>query len=293
MTRWIARFSQTEPLGGAQITIPGPDITLTCYNGAFSTSTPQRHPQPVTIVVLIAAAFLGGALNSLAGGGTLVTFPALLFAGLDPIDANASSVVALFSGTFAGAWAYRPSILAVREFSVTGFFLLSLTGGLIGALLLLWTPTAIFAGLVPWLILFATIVFAIGNFAPLEAIQRIQLGPRNALVTLFILAIYGGYFGGGIGFLMLAAFTLFGMRDINTMNGLKMALVGIMTIAAIAAFIVANVVRWPQTLPMLVSSAVGSYVAAHWAQRLDQRLIKGFVVILGITLTIYFLWRGV
>jgi uncharacterized protein len=247
----------------------------------------------VTTVILIAAAFLGGALNSLAGGGTLVTFPALLFAGLNPIDANASSVVALFSGTFAGAWAYRRNILAVAEFSVLGLFVLSLAGGLIGALLLLWTPATIFAALVPWLILFATIIFAVGNFAPVEAIQRIQLGPRSALVALFIIAIYGGYFGGGIGFLILAAFTLVGMRDINAMNGLKMGLVGVMTVTAILAFIVANVVRWPETLPMLVSSAVGSYMAAHWAQRLDQRLIKGFVVVLGAGLTIYFAWRGV
>jgi uncharacterized protein len=247
----------------------------------------------VTTVILIAAAFLGGALNSLAGGGSLVTFPALLFAGLNPIDANASSVVALFSGTFTGAWAYRRNLLAVAEFSVLGLFVLSLVGGLIGALLLLWTPATIFAALVPWLILFATIVFAVGNFAPVEMIQRIQLGPRSALTALFIIAIYGGYFGGGIGFLILAAFTLVGMRDINAMNGLKMGLVGVMTVTAILAFIVANVVRWPETLPMLVSSAVGSYMAAHWAQRLDQRLIKGFVVVLGAGLTIYFAWRGV
>jgi uncharacterized protein len=225
----------------------------------------------VTTVILIAAAFLGGALNSLAGGGTLVTFPALLFAGLNPIDANASSVVALFSGTFAGAWAYRRNILAIAEFSVLGLFILSLVGGLIGALLLLWTPATVFATLVPWLILFATIVFAAGNFAPVETIQRIQLGPRSALVALFIVAIYGGYFGGGIGFLILAAFTLVGMRDINAMNGLKMGLVGVMTVTAIIAFIAANVVRWPETLPMLASSALGSYMAAHWAQRLDAR----------------------
>src|SRR5215813_2973628 len=117
--------------------------------------------------------------------------------------------------------------------------------------------------------------------------------PAQRLGALFIIAIYGGYFGGGIGFLMLAAFTLFGMRDINAMNGLKMGLVGVMTTTAIVTLIAADVVRWPQTLPMLASSAVGSYMAAHWAQRLDQRLIKGFVIVLGAGLTVYFVWRGV
>src|SRR5437764_12866103 len=124
-------------------------------------------------------------------------------------------------------------------------------------------PTTIFASLVPWLILFATVVFAIGHFAPVGAIQRIQLGPRRALVPLFLIAIYGGYFGGGIGFLMLAAFTLFGMRDIHAMNGLKMGLVGVMTITAVVTFIAANVVRWPEVLPMFASPAIGAYMAAH------------------------------
>src|SRR2546429_2724945 len=192
------------------------------------TASHKPHiPQLVTTIVLIAAAFLGGALNSLAGGGTLVTFPALLFAGLNPIDANASSVVALFSGTFAGAWAYRRNILAVAEFSVLGLFVLSLVGGLIGALLLLWTPTAIFASLVPWLILFATIVFAVGNFAPADAIQRIQLGPRGALAALFIIAMYGGYFGGGVRFLMLGGFNPFRLRGTKPVDGLKLGRGGV------------------------------------------------------------------
>lgn len=247
---------------------------------------------PVTAFALLAAAFVGGALNSLAGGGTLVTFPALLFAGLDPIGANASSVVALFPGTFAGAWAYRRSILAIGGLSVRGFLVLSLIGGFIGALLLLFTPPSFFAGLVPWLILFATVVFAVGNLAPLHVVERFKIGPRGALIALFAIAIYGGYFGGGIGFLMLAAFTLFGLRDINAMNGLKMALVGVMTIAAIVAFVIAGVVHWPQTLPMLAGSIVGSYMAAYFAQRLDQRVIKGFVAAFGVVLTVYFFWRG-
>jgi uncharacterized membrane protein YfcA len=247
----------------------------------------------VTIIVLTAAAFFGGAINSLAGGGSLVTFPALLFAGLNPIDANASSVVALFPATFSSVWAYRRSIVGITEVKVTAFVIVSLIGGLAGALLLLWTPTAMFAALVPWLILFATGVFAVGNFAPLATIQRLKIGPRAALVVHFIISIYGGYFGGGIGFLMLAALTLFGMRDINAMNGLKMILVGVMTLTSLVVFMVAGIVHWAEGLPMAVGSILGGYVAAHGAQKLDQRLIKGFIIVLGLGLTAYFFWRGV
>jgi len=247
----------------------------------------------ITVIVLIAAAFLGGALNALAGGGTLVTFPALLFAGLNPIDANASSVMAVFPATFASAWAYRRRIFDVAEVSVTRLSILSLFGGVLGAVLLLSTPTSIFAGLVPWLVLFSTIVFAVGNLAPLDVIRRLELGPRGALVAHFIISVYGGYFGGGIGFLMLAALTLFGMRDINAMNGLKMWLVGMMTVASMATFIVSDVIRWPEVLPMLLGSTIAGYVAAHAAQRLDQRLTKSFVVVLGAGVTAYFFWHGV
>jgi uncharacterized membrane protein YfcA len=247
----------------------------------------------ITTIILMVAAFLGGAVNALAGGGSLVTFPALLFAGLNPIDANASSVVALFPGTFSSAWAYRRTITGITEVSVTRFLVISLIGGLVGALLLLFTPSSIFAGLVPWLVLFSTLVFAVGNFAPLEVIQRLKVGPRTALAIHFLISVYGGYFGGGIGFLLLAALTLFGMRDINAMNGLKMVLVGVMGITAIAVFIAADLVRWPQTLPMLVSSVAGGYVAATMAQRLDQRLIKWIIIVFGVVLTGYFFWSGV
>jgi uncharacterized membrane protein YfcA len=247
----------------------------------------------ITVIILIAAAFLGGALNALAGGGSLVAFPALLFAGLNPIDANASNVVALFPATFASAWAYRRRIFDVAEVGIAGLSISSLFGGVLGAVLLLSTPTSIFAGLVPWLVLFSTIVFAVGNLAPLDVIRRFELAPRGALVAHLIISVYGGYFGGGIGFLMLAALTLFGMRDINAMNGLKMWLVGIMTVASMATFIVADVIRWPEVLPMLLGSMIGGYVAAHAAQRLDQRLTKAFIVVLGAGVTAYFFWHGV
>ncbi|HEX9464772.1 MAG TPA: sulfite exporter TauE/SafE family protein [Alphaproteobacteria bacterium] len=245
------------------------------------------------LLVLIAAGFLGGVLNALAGGGGLVAFPALLFAGLNPIDANASSIVALMPGNVSSVWAYRRKILGIGEVNVKLLLALSLVGGLLGALLLLFTPSTIFARIVPWLMLFATLIFTVGNFAPLEVIRRLALGPRSILAAHFLISIYGGYFGGGIGFLILAALTLFGMRDINAMNGLKMAMAGVMTVASITTFIAAGVVHWPETVPMLISSVVGGYVGAHGAQKVDQRLIKGFVVLFGAGITAYFFWRGV
>ncbi|HKA79675.1 MAG TPA: sulfite exporter TauE/SafE family protein [Xanthobacteraceae bacterium] len=247
----------------------------------------------ITVIVLIGAGILAGALNSLAGGGSLVTFPALLFAGLNPIDANASSVVALFPATFASVWAFRRHIRDVAEVNVTALSIVSLLGGVAGALLLLSTPTSVFAALVPWLVLISTIIFAVGNFAPLDVVRRLALGPRGALAAHFIVSVYGGYFGGGIGFLLLAALTLFGMRDINAMNGLKMWLVGIMTAASILIFVVADVIRWPEVLPMSVGAVIGGYAAAHVAQRLDQRMVKYFIIVWGVTVTAYFFWMGV
>jgi len=247
----------------------------------------------LTLTVLTVAGFIGGILNALAGGGGLIAFPALLFAGLNPIHANASSIVALVPGNISSVWAYRRKILAIEHINVKAFLALSLLGGLLGALLLLFTPPTMFARIVPWLMLFATAIFTVGNFAPLEVIRRLKLGHRSILVAHFVISIYGGYFGGGIGFLVLAALTLFGMRDINEMNGLKMLIVGVMTITSIATFVVADVVSWPETIPMLISSWIGGYVGAHGAQRVDQRLIKGFVVLFGAAITAYFFWRGV
>src|SRR3954469_6726007 len=155
----------------------------------------------LTHLILAAAAFTAGAVHAVAGGGAFVTFPALLLAGVPPVAANATSTVALFPGQGTSALAYRNDIGGITEFRVSVFIALSIVGGLLGALLLLLTPNAIFAGLVPWLLLFATAVFAIGNFVP-GATQRLSLSHRGVLAVQFVISVYGGYFGGGIGILM-------------------------------------------------------------------------------------------
>jgi uncharacterized membrane protein YfcA len=144
---------------------------------------------------------------------------------------------------------------------------------------------------VPWLLLFATAVFAVGNFVP-GAMERLSLSHGGVLAAQFVISVYGGYFGGGIGILMLAALTLFGMRDINAMNRLKVLLAALMNGAAVVAFVASGIVHWPATLVMAVSSIVGGSVGALGAKRIDQRLIKGFVVVLGVALTVYFFVRG-
>lgn len=245
----------------------------------------------VAMVLLMLAAFASGVLNAVAGGGAFITFPALLFAGVPPVSANVSSTVALFPGQMASAWAYRNEIRGVTEVSVTAFSVVSLVGGVVGAILLLTTPDRAFAGLVPWLLLFATAVFAVGSFMPALA-ARLRLSGRSVLVVQFVIAIYGGYFGGGIGFLMLAALTLFGLRDIHAMNGLRILLAALMNGAAVAAFCLSDAVSWPETAVMAVSAIAGGYAGAHAAKRVSRDVMKWVVVSIGVGLTLYFFIRG-
>jgi len=246
----------------------------------------------VTFSLLMLSAFAAGMLNAVAGGGSFITFPALMLAGVPAVAANASSTVALFPGQVTSAWAYRHDTRGVADVSVPVFAVLSLAGGLLGALILLFTPNAVFVQIVPWLMLFATVVFAIGNFAPAGATQHFRLGGRAVLVVQFIISVYGGYFGGGIGVLMLAALTLYGMHDIHAMNGLKILLASLMNGVAVITFALAGVVHWPETLAMALASVVGGYVGALGAKRTKPKLIKGFVVVLGVLLTVYFFVRA-
>src|SRR3954470_21940414 len=230
--------------------------------------------------LLVLAAFAAGVVNAIAGGGAFITFPALVFAGVPPVAANASSTVALFPGQAISALAYRRDILGITEFGLPAFIMLSLGGGLAGALLLLYTPNAVFSDLVPWLMLCATVVFAIGNFAPKGVAAKLRLSGPAVLIVQFIISIYGGYFGGGIGFLMLAALTLFGMRDIHAMNGLKIMLATLMNGAAVVAFVSAGAVHWEATLPMALASVAGGYIGVMGAKRINQKILKGVVVVI-------------
>lgn len=236
------------------------------------------------------AAFAAGFINALAGGGSFLTFPALIAAGLPPIAANASSTVALYPGQIVTAYLARDGLVAASHDKRIDVPLLSgssLVGGFVGGLLLLITPDETFRRIVPWLILFATLIFASGNL-PREGAREFHLGPRGIAVTQSLVAIYGGYFGGGVGILMLAALTLFGLRDIWLMNSVKILFAVLMNTAAVVTFVVAGLVDWPLTGVVALGALAGGYAGIHMARRMPTRHVKGFVVLVGLVLTVYF-----
>jgi len=241
-------------------------------------------------LIVALAAFAAGFINAVAGGGSFLTFPALLAAGLPPIDANASSTVALFPGQIATGYAARDGLAAAsadRRINVRALAVISLVGGFIGGMLLLVTPQAVFSRIVPWLILFATAVFAGGNFVRVGG-KGFRLNQTGIFAVQGLVSVYGGYFGGGVGILMLAALTLFGLRDIWLMNSVKILLAVLMNTAAVITFIAAGLVHWPWTIIVAIGAIAGGYTGLHAARRVPARIVKGFVVLVGLVLTIYF-----
>ena len=198
-------------------------------------------------------------MNVLAGGGSFLTLPAMIAAGLTALGANASSTVALFPAQAVTTVLARKDMALPDDaegVSVKALGAISLVGGFFGALLLLVTPPGLFTEIVPWLILFATGVFARGRQIS-EGAMGLRLGRRGIYAVQAVVAIYGGYFGGGIGILMLAALTIFGMRDMRAMNSLKILLATLMNVAAVGTFIVAGLVQWPATIVLGVAAVLG------------------------------------
>jgi uncharacterized membrane protein YfcA len=241
--------------------------------------------------VAFAAAFLAGAINSVAGGGTLVSFPALIWLGLDSVTANATSTVAIWPGTVGSIWGYRRELRqAEARFRV--LIVPSLVGGIIGALLLRWTPPAIFDRLVPFLILFATLLFTAQ-----EPVQRMLKtadaeGHKStrwlvgALLFQLAVGIYGGYFGAGIGILMLAALSILGLSDIHEMNSLKVVFGGSINGIAAAYFIWARMVYWPDVLIMAIAAIVGGYGGAGVARKLGRTTVRRIVIAIGFGMAV-------
>ncbi|MGE3578724.1 MAG: sulfite exporter TauE/SafE family protein [Vicinamibacterales bacterium] len=241
-------------------------------------------------LVAFGAAFAAGAINSVAGGGTLLTFPTLVWLGLPSIVANATSTVAIWPGSFGAAWGYRRE-LRNTDAPVLAFAIPSVVGGLLGAMLLRSTPTGVFDALVPFLILFATLLFMAQ-----EPIQRV-IGHRpdrhrdvawlaGATVFQFFIGLYGGYFGAGIGILMLAALGILGMRDIHQMNGVKNLLALCINGIAACYFMATGMVRWTEVAVMAAGAIAGGIGGAGLARRAGQRAVRWTVIAIGFGMAI-------
>ncbi|MDE1907668.1 MAG: sulfite exporter TauE/SafE family protein [Rhodospirillales bacterium] len=241
----------------------------------------------VSTIVLAVAGLLAGMMNSLAGGGSFLTFPALLLAGLDPRAANITSSIALFPSQAAAGWAGRGMAAGAAGLSLQMLIIVSLIGGALGAMLLLATPVSFFTHLVPWLILFATLVFIWGSFFRRKQAkdEKPPISPRVALALQFAIAVYGGYFGGGIGFLMLAALTAVGVA-VRAAGATKNALAGIMNVAAVAIFLARSKQNWVLVLVLGIAAMVGAQIGVVLLRRVPEKILRLVVSFIGIALTI-------
>lgn len=250
-------------------------------------------------VLLGGAAFLAGALNAIAGGGSFFSFPALVFTGVDPVTANATNTVVVWPGAIASTGAYRRE-LGTRPRLELVLGLVSLLGGVLGALLLLQfrEHREVFRGMVPWLLLVTTLLFAFGS--RLTAWVRAHTGQaptagRTLVLAAglqLVIATYGGFFGGGMGVMMLAALTLLGLENIHIMNGIKSLLSVLIKGVAVAIFVFSGVVVWPQAVLMTLGAVAGGYVAAHYARKIDPVLVRRGAVLVGFLMTLAFFLRG-
>ena len=240
--------------------------------------------------LLLTAAFVAGALNSVAGGGSFLTLPALVFVGVPPVVANATGTVALLPGYAAGAWGFREDTQAPPGLSMARLVVLSLVGGALGAGLLLVTSNDTFSIVVPWLLLVATVLFALG-----PKLREWTAGgkPSTAKATagVLVVAAYGGYFNGGLGILLLALFGLLGQTQLNAMNGLKNLVSTLLTAIAVAVYAIGGVVNWRYALLMMVAATAGGYIGARVARRIPALWLRWGIVATGLVMTGIFFWR--
>jgi hypothetical protein len=221
-----------------------------------------------------------------------VTLPALVFAGLPSVTANASSTVALYPGSLTSTWAYRQDLSGFGGVPLTALAGTSIAGGLLGAVLLLVTPEVAFNRIVPFLLLLATLTLAFGREAGARLRQVVRIGPATVLPAQFLLAIYGGYFGGAVGIMMMAVWSLLSNADLKAMNPAKTLLVAATNTIAVLCFVAAGAVAWPETLAVLVSGAVGGYFGARAALRMDPRHIRIGVTLIAAGMTAAFFIRA-
>ena len=256
---------------------------------------------PLDLMLIGAGGFAAGAVNAVAGGGTFFSFPALLAAGLPPVLANASNSVALWPGSLTGAWAYRQELAAYQRYLLP-MGVASLLGGAAGGLLLLAAGNARFSALIPWLLAFATLLFA---FSPqlaraLSRMRPLERAPRETLqgagspvgwAVQLLVSIYGGFFGAGMGILMMASLAIGGHDDVQHINALKNLLSAVIYSVTVITFIIAGAVSWPHTLVMLLTASLGGYAGARMARKIQGPWLRRMVIAVGSALTLYYFFK--
>ncbi|MAS05688.1 MAG: hypothetical protein CL534_13540 [Ahrensia sp.] len=246
-----------------------------------------------TFFLLLLAGALGGAWNAVAGGATLFTFPALMAAGLPAVTANATNYLALLPANAAALPAYREELRAAGG-AIRPLLLVSGLGALAGSWLLTVSDPDVFMGLVPFLILFATLLFAAGNALRALLARLAGLGGSRmlALGGLFVFSIYGGYFGAGLGILLLGMVQVFGFGTFNTANALKNLLATFFTVVSILVFGLGGLIAWPEAMVMMIGSIAGGYLGGRYARRIDERLLRAAVIVFGLFLSAVYFYRN-
>lgn len=238
------------------------------------------------------AGLVGGAMNALAGGGTFATMPTLIALGLPSPIANATSNVALQPGAIASAWAYRDGLEPLGGISVRTLVTITFFGGLAGSLLLVATPTRTFDIVIPWLLLLATLVMAFGKRASNALHSRVRIGTGTLIGVQLALGIYGGYFGGGVGLMMMAAWGLLAGVEPHHLAAPRTLMLAIANAAATAIFVVASMVVWQFAVPMLIGAVVGGYLGARVGRILPPHVIRAVTLFVTAAMTAVFFWRA-
>jgi uncharacterized membrane protein YfcA len=243
-------------------------------------------------ILLGAAGALAGTMNALAGGGSFVTLPALIAVGVPSVAANASSTIALFPGGAASVWVYRKGLRDVCGVPLRPALFTTLTGGFVGAMLLLWTPASTFDRILPWLLLAATSMLAFGGRIGPALRTRFRAGLPTVLAIQFVLGLYGGYFGGAVGLMMLAAWSLLDGADMKALTPTRTLMTSAANAIAVICFIVAGAVRWPEAISVGLGALCGGYGGAHLGRKLPPAAVRTTTVVFAAAMTVLFFIRA-
>src|SRR5690625_402954 len=245
----------------------------------------------LTFVVISLAAFAGGVLNAAAGGGTFFTLSALLFIGVSPVSANTTGTVALLPGYIASTLGFREDFKEHQDTNLVRILMISVLGGATGASPLLVTSDDGFRQLIPWLMLLSTLWFALWPFVQARMRREGMAGPMVTTIGLFLVTVYGGYFNGGLGIILLALCNALGYSSLNFINGLKNAVSAVLTVIAVIVYTMGGTVEWGYALSMMAAAIIGGYVGARWSRLIPDRILRFGIVLVGaIMTTVFFIW---